>query len=130
MYSAAPADAGAAAPDKPTGRRRSRSSAAHSGDDKAARAAAWRSIRASTNANTATIRRGARRPQPARRSNLMECCAVLGASLDGAIVRAARHVAHRQHEVGNTRSDLRAETRAVEHAVVSDARLQPVRLAI
>ena len=34
----------------------------------------------------------------------------------------------RQHEVGNARRDLGAEARAVEHAVMADAGLQPVRL--
>src|ERR1700693_2514410 len=110
MYSAAPAGGGAAAPDKPIGRRRSRSSAAHSGDDKAAHAAAWRNIRASTDANTATIRRGARRPQPPQRSSLLQGRAVVGAPLGDAVVRAARQMTHRQDEIGDARGDLGAKT--------------------
>src|SRR3954451_1737093 len=35
-----------------------------------------------------------------------------------------------QYEVGDTRRDLGAETRTVEHAVVPDALLHPVRLAV
>src|ERR1700758_3604259 len=43
---------------------------------------------------------------------------------------AACAVAHRQHEVGNARSDFGAETRTVEHAVMTHAGLQPVRLPL
>ena len=41
---------------------------------------------------------------------------------------ALRALAHRRDEVGNARGDFGAETRAVEHAVMTDARLQPMRL--
>src|SRR5262245_21351364 len=36
----------------------------------------------------------------------------------------------RQHEVGDARRDFGTETRAVENAVVADARLQPVSLEV
>ena len=47
-----------------------------------------------------------------------------------AIAGALRGVSHRQDEVGDTRSDFGSEARAVEHAVMADARLQPMRLTV
>src|SRR3954462_14852477 len=43
---------------------------------------------------------------------------------------AADSVIVREHEVGNARHDLGTKSRTVEHAVMTDGRLQPVRLAL
>ena len=42
----------------------------------------------------------------------------------------ARWTVVREHEIGHARGDLGAEARAVEHAVMADAGLQPMRLAV
>src|SRR5215813_900763 len=52
-----------------------------------------------------------------------------------ALHRRSARAAHaraidREHEVGDARRDLGAEARAVEDAIVSHVRLQPMRLAI
>ncbi len=113
-------------------RKRLRSSAARSGDDRAAHAAAWR--------NTPNpIAGGDNATSPAADGEI--CVTRRFDRLCGMHVRrrcrnarvplrAAGRLAHRQHEIGNARRDLRAEARAVEHAVMSDARLQPMRLAV
>ena len=46
-----------------------------------------------------------------------------------AFVRLRRGAVVRQHEIGDARRDLGAEARAVEHAVMADRGLQPMRLA-
>src|SRR4051812_38418974 len=43
---------------------------------------------------------------------------------------AANSVIVREHEVGNARHDLGPKPRTVEHAIMTDGRLQPVRLAL
>src|SRR5580698_4478638 len=77
-----------------------------------------------TLANTATIR------QRLRRLRLLKCCAVPCAPPVVAVAGAGCRLLHRQDEIGNARRDLSAETRAVEHAVMADTRLQPVRLPV
>src|SRR5262245_55124544 len=51
-----------------------------------------------------------------------------GDSAAASAARAAGIVG--EHEVGDTRHDLGAETRTVEYAVVTHGRLQPMRLAM
>src|SRR5882672_1213010 len=44
--------------------------------------------------------------------------------------RALSTAVVRQHEIGNARLDFRAETRAVEHAIMADAGLKVMRLHV
>src|SRR3984957_14767367 len=66
----------------------------------------------------------------ARRSGLLKRRAFLHAAAVEAVTGAARRVTHRQDEIGKAWRGLGAETRTVEYAVMADAGLQPVGLAI
>src|SRR5580704_12083928 len=56
--------------------------------------------------------------------------ALVDGAVAGAGARAAWGAVVGEHEVGDARRDLGAEARAVEHAVVADVGLHPVRRAV
>src|SRR5271168_2413120 len=56
--------------------------------------------------------------------------AIAHATLAGAVERGRLRFPHRQNEIGDARRDLGAEARAVEHAVMTDALLQPMGMAV